>query len=631
MHYTIGLTQVVMGEDSDTSESATEENRKEGSESVRSREDKNRDRDKDRDQDRGRDRNRDRARSWRDRGRDREREREREKEKERDRERMKERDRERERDRQRDKDRDRGRDDKIRDSDRDRDRDQDRGRDTKDRGRDRVKDRDRERGRERDTDGDKDHRRETDRDKSKERMTDERCERDRDRSKQPSSEGSRNRTDERGRDRDPERERERDVELSRRRSANDKDRQSRELSKSTAIDASSEERERRPVDSSKRNRSMERGSEKNKRILPQRSHYQSEDDVAEMSGTSSQRPAQRGYKPLLDRTASHYNHPVDGPMPPFAPFSFPGSQYLPNAQPPRLHAQGEAASSVSEGLQPYPSSKPVRPPPPPPMPPGFIPRGALTDAFGRDLRTSSDRDRAIAAPLESGSDRVDHETKEEVGNEDLNCNEGEAGDEGESSLADINLEVEWALSRVDIPISARLAGPDLFAKIQQLRQGSKGDDNEKGSVAPSADVVHVDVDDLLLSLTSTGTLATPRKGGGGSFSKDEEEEEDVAMAVEEDSHLLLDGGGDEDDLYGDLGGDAMPFDSEVTPSQANELFVQDSEPALREDNLEDELLSELRNGEASSSSSTSLGQARRPVPSLHQVPYLLQVTALPFL
>eukprot|EP00597_Dinobryon_sp_UTEXLB2267_P013183 CAMPEP_0170110594 /NCGR_PEP_ID=MMETSP0020_2-20130122/7956_1 /TAXON_ID=98059 /ORGANISM="Dinobryon sp., Strain UTEXLB2267" /LENGTH=572 /DNA_ID=CAMNT_0010335929 /DNA_START=342 /DNA_END=2057 /DNA_ORIENTATION=+ len=312
-------------------------------------------------------------------------------------------------------------------------------------------------------------------------------------------------------------------------------------------------------------------------------------------------------------------NPYSG-MPPFPPFLNMQHNPLVPAPPqgiPFVPFQPPNATDMPNMLD----SMPQRPPPPPP--PRFMFGKAPAPLKPPTTDTTSP---STVSPPRPKSDHPAISSTEQEPNETDELHQMLMNAEEDDDLFDEEIpekcDIEWALERRDIFINKRLAGMELFNKIEQLRQ-SKEMMFSNGLAAAPAPVV--DVDDLLLSLTSTAANEVMNEA------KDVEAEMDKTVENEEDG-LNEGDGDDEDDLYGDLAYDSNA-DLEADSSQQQPLNATES-VLDKTINAESMKSIEEMNGkslpvssdskDSSHSTSSNISHRWNNVPDIGTIPYLLQ-------
>ena len=588
--------------------------------------------------------------------------------------------------------------DRLISNEKDRSRDGDKKEKTVDKGRDRDRERDRERERERDRDRErekeKEKEKERERERERERDRDRRRDRDRDRDRDRSERVRERGTTEKGKFRTGEKEIEKEKEKGKD-NARLSDRDKPKSRTSEQDNASNLDGKTREIDDKRdiaRKRSPDRilpFDKSSKRFrsndhpnpLGRSSHYTDSLPQKDFSPSGGKRfngsPNAFGFQPpgvrgrnfsgpkfdqfnksfgsqnrfqggAFDRRMIHKpgdNFPPGGPHPspflmmpsfnPNQPFFDASNFPFGGRPPPPLRLQGqeqgdggqEQEQGQGQGVEQsniY-SAGSIRPPPPP-LPPGA--RKAAERAADDSHLKQSESDHNPAFDMEEMSEFEGRATSAETDS-----------DEDEASPVAVPA-LEWALQRLDIPICKRLAGPDLYAKIEQLRNRSANLVAESSAVPEESAV-----DDLLLSLSNPDPNPDPTAGAVAAVgsspsaslttrSKSQEAEEmaveEEAVAAEEEAVL----GGEDDDLYGDLD---SHIDPAATTSLGGEADFQaaDSkgdEEAENSHNRTDET-SPVAAQDTAISTETSANQATKPVLDerlktmldIPKIPYQLQV------
>lgn len=219
-----------------------------------------------------------------------------------------------------------------------------------------------------------------------------------------------------------------------------------------------------------------------------------------------------------------------------------------------------------------PSDDVAHPPPPPPPPPP-LPPGMPFPPFPTAPPAAQGGWAQVAPPLPSSPHAPSRPPVPAATGPSFAHLENAAANELQENLHNWRLTLNqicstpWLLAQNDLAIPLDLAGPELFARVQQLRSRQE--------------------DEILAAEDSEKEI--PEEGSGQMDLQHEEEavEEDVPVegphspAVEAEEAQDADGGGDDFDLYGDLSMAAIHEEEEVEEEVEKEQEdVADSTRAL---------------------------------------------------
>lgn len=162
-------------------------------------------------------------------------------------------------------------------------------------------------------------------------------------------------------------------------------------------------------------------------------------------------------------------------------------------------------------------------------------------------------------------------------------------------ISDAEIPAKWALERKDILVCRRLAGPDLFNSIMELRYKKYVDTNavdvnmkassEKDIHSASKDNTLDDLLDYMEGDKRGSSVGGGEKMRGVEDGKDLADNEDASPLNDDDDDLYGDMNDDDDDMYGDIGEDTNEIAQETVPGVGG---VNDEPGAVHDSDSEED-------------------------------------------